>query len=401
MKKKILNIGWMFSLLTAALVTFSACEKDDDSNPTLDLSHAAEGFTLNVPANAANNVYDLVNATSLELTCAQPNYGGIPYVTRYYVQVAIDPAFLNDTTVAHKELSTSYTKAKMNVDALELNSAVVALFQEANPDTDYPNAARPVYVRLRAAIDAIAPYDGQSISYSNIITLPNVLATYKAPAAELPDKLFVIGSSIQTAWSSWKEVSPIFGLTGSYYTMIYVPAGGEFKWGTFNGDWRGFNRIRKITDNAGAEISESGDGNSNIIVKNGGWYTLVFEGEINGSSIQYDLTIYPGAAYVIGAGAGGDWTDGNAAWAMTAPADAATAWESPAFTATGELRTYIKVPGIDWWRTEFTIYKGTCYWRNIDIPDNWAANVGADYSVTVAPGQKLYVNFDTNAAEVK
>lgn len=104
---------------------------------------------------------------------------------------------------------------------------------------------------------------------------------------------------------------------------------------------------------------------------------------------------------MIGAGAGGDWTDGNAAWAMTAPADAATAWESPAFTATGELRAYIKVPGIDWWRTEFTIYKGTCYWRNIDIPDNWAANVGADYSVTVAPGQKLYVNFDTNAAEVK
>lgn len=401
MKKKLFNIGWMFSMLVMAAVTFSACEKDDDSNPTLDLSHAKDGFALNVPANAANNVYDLVNATSLELTCSQPNYGGVPYMTRYHVQVAIDQNFLTDAEVAHKELSTSYTTARMSVDAAELNAAIVDLFQEANPDTDYPNEERPVYIRLRATLDAIPPYDEKSESFSNVITLPHVLASYQAPAATLPEKLFVIGSSIQSPWASWKDVNPVYGLTGLYYTMVYVPAGGQFKWGTFNGDWRGFDRIRTISDLAGAGIADVDGDNHNIGVTNGGWYTLVFEGEIVGSSIQYDLTIYPGAAYVIGAGAGGDWTDGNAAWAMNAPADATTAWESPAFTASGELRAYIKVPGINWWCTEFTIYKGTCYWRNSNIPENWAANVGTDYSVTVAPGQKLYVNFDTNAAEVK
>jgi hypothetical protein len=86
---------------------------------------------------------------------------------------------------------------------------------------------------------------------------------------------------------------------------------------------------------------------------------------------------------------------------MTAPADASGQWVSPAFTAAAELRAYIKVPGIDWWRTEFTLYKGNLYWRTMDIPNDWATNVGSDYSVTCAPGKKLYVNFDYNTGEVK
>ena len=35
------------------------------------------------------------------------------------------------------------------------------------------------------------------------------------------------------------------------------------------------------------------------------------------------------------------------------------------------------------------------------MPNNWAETFGADYSVSTAAGKKLYVNFDTNKAEVK
>ena len=126
-----------------------------------------------------------------------------------------------------------------------------------------------------------------------------------------------------------------------------------------------------------------------------------FTGTIVGASIKFDLSVFPGAAYVIGNAAGGSWTDADAAWQMTAPADASGLWTSPAFTASGELRAYIKVPGIDWWRTEFTLNNGALYWRLVDIPNNWAENVGPDFSVNVTPGQKLYVNFDYNTGEVK
>lgn len=394
MKKRLLNSGWLLSLMAFMALGFTSCDEDRDSNPTLDLSHVSEGFVLNTPANAANNTYDLINASSVELTCTQPNYGNVPYVVRYYVQVSNESSFEN-----FKELSTSYTTAKMDVDALELNDAIVALYTEANPDTDYPNTAAPVYIKLRAVIDGTAN-DTLGQTYSNQIELPSVLATYQAPKATYPDQLYVVGSSIQVAWTSWKVVPPVYGMEGNYYTLIYVPDGGTFKWGTYNGDWRGYSRIRNFNDVAGAGLSEDSDGNIKVDV--GGWYVLLFAAEIVGNSVQYDLNVYPGAAYIMGAAAnGGAWTDADPACAMTAPSDQTGTWVSPAFTGSGEMRAYIKVPGFDWWRTEFTLYEGNVYFRDVDIANSWSENVGSEYSVTVTAGQKLYVNFDYNTGEVK
>ena len=67
--KKISNI---LLAVTFALPLFTACETDNDSNPILN---EPDTFTLNTPAYAANNVYDLKNAQSVELTCSQPDYG--------------------------------------------------------------------------------------------------------------------------------------------------------------------------------------------------------------------------------------------------------------------------------------------------------------------------------------
>ena len=396
--KKIFKLMLLPAMILPLL--FTSCSDDNDSNPTLDLSHVADGFVLNQPAYADNNTYDLISANNVTLSCSQPNYGGVPYVVRYYVQVALDENFKTDPeNTKYTELATSYTTAKMAVDATEMNNAVVDMFQEANPDTSVPETM-PVYIRLRAVIDGTADATlGQT--YSNVITLPSVKTTYKAPDAEYPDNLFVIGSSIQEAWKSWKTVAPVFGLQGNYYTMIYVPAGGTFKWGTFNGDWRGYSRLT-IVDKAGAGLSQAAS-DDNIQVENGGWYALHFVGELSADkkNINYSLTVYPGTAYVIGAAAGGAWNDSDAAWAMTAPADQTGEWVSPTFTGDGELRAYIKIPGIDWYRTEFTIKSGKCYWRDANLITSWADNKGADYSVACEAGQKLYVNFDQNTAEVK
>ena len=349
----------------------------------LDLFHKApfkDTYDNNLPVEKSGK--DLYNWLDNELTEIEPLLKDV-----------------GATTTTHTELASKYTTAKMDVNASEMNNALVELWQSAHPDESVP-ASIPVYVRLRACIDGTSnPYLGQT--YSNTITLPSVKATYVAPDATYPDNLFVVGSSIQTAWTSWKVVPPVYGLSGNYYTMIYVPAGGSFKWGTYNNDWRGYSRLTAINDKANAGISESTDGNSNIIVANGGWYVLLFVGDItsDGKNINYSLNVYPGTAYVIGAAAGGDWTDGNVVWAMKAPADASGSWESPAFTAGGELRAYIKVPGLDWYRTEFTIYKGSLYFNN--PLNNWSTDFGSDYSVSCAAGQKLYVNFDANTGEVK
>ena len=390
-----------FMLLPALVLPllFTSCDEDRDSNPKLDLSHVADGFVLNTPALAENNTYDLKSAKSLKLTCSQPNYGGIPYVVRYYVQVSIDPKFISDPTATHTELATSYKTAEMEVNASEVNDAVVALFQAANPDTSVPDEM-PIYIRLRAVIDITAD-SNLGETYSNVITLPSVKATYEAPDAKFTDNLFLIGSSIQTPWQSWKAIPKVEGLDGNYYGIIYVPAGGEFKWGTENNDYRGINRLKEINDEAGAGISAGEE--QNIKVANAGWYTLHFKGKIteDKKNIDWTLTVYKTQVYLIGACIGqSDWGFADDT-ALTPPDDPSGDWVSPAFTASTELRVSVKVGSLDWYSTEFTVHNGEVFWRKYDMPNNWAETMGADYSVTTAPGKKLYVNFDTNKAEVR
>ena len=390
-----------FMLLPALVLPllFTSCDDDRDSNPTLDLSHVADGFVLNTPAVAENNTYDLISAKSLRLTCSQPNYGGVPYSMKYYVQVSIDPAFVSDPTATHTELATFYRTADMQVNASELNNAIVALFQAANPDTSVP-AEMPIYIRLRAVIgDATDTSLGET--FSNTITLRSVKATYEAPDAKFTDNLYLIGSSIQTPWKSWKPIPKVFGMEGNYYGIIYLPAGGEFKWGTENNDDRGYNRIKEINDEANAGISEGEE--HRIKVAKAGWYTLLFKGKIteDKKNIEWTLTVYPTQICLIGACIGQtEWGFADNT-ALTAPADQKGEWVSPAFTDSKELRVSVKVGKIDWYRTEFTLYKGNVFWRRYDIVNNWAETEGADYSVTPQVGQKLYINFDNYSAEVK
>ena len=390
-----------FMLLPALVLPllFTSCDDDRDSNPTLDLSHVADGFVLNTPAVAENNTYDLISAKSLRLTCSQPNYGGVPYSMRYYVQVSIDPAFVSDGTATHTELVTFYRTADMQVNATEINNAIVALFQAANPDTSVPEEM-PVYIRLRAVIgDATDTSLGET--FSNTITLRSVKATYEAPDAKFTDNLYLIGSSIQTPWKSWKPIPKVFGMEGNYYGIIYLPAGGEFKWGTENNDYRGINRLKEINDEAGAGISAGEE--QNIKVTNAGWYTLLFKGKIteDKKNIDWTLTVYPTQICLIGTCIGqSEWGFADNT-ALTAPADQNGEWVSPAFTASSELRVSVKVGKLDWYRTEFTLYKGNVFWRRYDIVNNWAETEGADYSVTTQVGQKLYINFDNYSAEVK
>ena len=391
-----------FMLLPALVLPllFTSCDEDRDSNPKLDLSHVADGFVLNTPALAENNTYDLKSAKSLKLTCSQPNYGGIPYVVRYYVQVSIDPKFVSDPTATHTELATSYKTAEMEVNASEVNDAVVALFQAANPDTSVPDEM-PIYIRLRAVIDITAD-SNLGETYSNVITLPSVKAAYEAPDAKFTDNLYLIGSSIQTPWQSWKAIPKVFGLEGNYYGVIYLPAGGEFKWGTENNDYRGINRLKEINDEAGAGISAGEE--QNIKVANAGWYTLLFKGKIteDKKNIEWTLSVYPTKVYILDGSVemSGTWAFDDA-YALTAPADKNGKWVSPAFTASAELRAAVKVGDLDWYRTEFTVYKGNLFWRRYDIVNSWTETEGADYSVTTQVGQKLYIDFDNYTAEVK
>ena len=249
-------------------------------------------------------------------------------------------------------------------------------------------------IRLRAYLaDSDIKNFGQV--YSNAITV-NVLS-YDIPSdVTLPEQIVVCGNSIADAWKTWKPCAPVYGREGKFYTMIYNNADG-FKWGFKENDWFGYDLINEIDNQVdGLEITAASDGN--IVFSKAGWYVLEFICKIVGPEVQTKLVVAPGAAGVTGAAVD------NGSWrgvAMTAPASKDGNWTFSDFTGTGELRAYITVPGEDWWRTEFTLYQGELYWRTVDIPQNWAENVGPEYSVEVSSGKTLKINFDTNTGSVE
>lgn len=398
MKKIMLYKGWLLSLLAMIALGFTSCDKDIDSNPTLDTSHAKDGFVLNVPANAANNTYDLSSSEGLQLTCNQPNYGGVPYVTRYFVQVAIDPQFKNGTG-NFKELGSSFTTASMNVATNELNDSIVKLFTEANPDTKFPDATpMPIYLRLRAIIDNT----GTGESFSNVIELPSVLAEHKVEKAKVPENLFIVGSSIQDSWNSWKKMAKPYSLSGQYFTLAYFPAGAEFKCALNSGEYSmGYSSFSSVNDNISAGVT-AGD-NDNVKVANAGWYLVYIKASVNDikNVVEYTLNFEKAEATICGAAVDAKWGfDAQPDFLLAAPADASGIWESPAFTASGELRAFVTVPDAQWWQTEFSINDGKIYWRDGKILTSWT-EIGSQLSISCSPGQKLYVNFDKETAEVR
>ena len=363
-----------------ALVLVTSCEKDIDSNPTFHEN--TTGFVLNMPANAANNVLDLLTTDQLTFTTSQPDYGGIPLSTNYDVEISFEDFSAEEPVY---KVVTSSTSATIKVSGSRLNDAVITMFQDANEGVTYPsNEVKDLYVRLHANVNGME----LGSCYSNVIKI-QVIATYQAPSITLPENIFIAGSSIGEPWKTWKPFVGVYGLEGNYFTVVYIPDGGAFKWGTYAEQWLGYADVNVYNDEAGAGLSDDG---GNIKVANGGWYTLCFKAKINGEAIDYTLNVYKAAFYITGnANAGGFDTPSE----MTAPTDDSGVWVSPEFAGGGEMRAYTQVGTFDWWRTEFTLFNGELFWRAVDIPNNWAENVGADYSVTPNAGQKLYLTIGT------
>lgn len=401
------KINILASLLIGGLM-LTACDSDRDDNPVMTIPQT---FQLNAPADAQNNTLDLVNYGSngtLTFTANQPDYGGFPLATTYTLQISLDSTFVEadeaaGTQANYVSLPTPYTSAQMPLKGSELNENLISLYETVNGTDSYDNQVRPVYVRCKANVSSV---EGSDV-YSNTVVLPNVLATYVAPDVTLPTQMFLCGACIGQSWSTWQPMQPVYdsaGPNGRFYTLIYVAAGTGFKWGLKEQDWHGCSEITEIDDQANATVSADGD--DNISFANGGWYTIYFTTRIRNNQVEYTLHVGPGSINVIGNSIG-SWNGVP----MTAPADQTGEWSFNGFTASGELRAYIAVPGVDWWRTEFTIQKSTglLYYRDGDVANGWAADgkdadgnlLGDDYSVTVGPGNTLYVSVDKGTGRVE
>ncbi len=383
-----------YSLLIAAatLGITTSCSEDRDSNPTLNTQGLS--LVLNTPGVSYNNTYDLANSESLQLTTSQPNYG-YTAPTTYKVYLSLDKE--NWTA-----LETTYTKAKMNVPAKEVNQAILDLIGAEN--TDKLADAQTVYVKISAALTGS---DNLGYVESNVVTLPSVLAYVPKVELALPTEMYIVGGF--AASDGWQKFIPLhfaYSQDGFSYGIVYLANGDEFKINPDNG-WKGNDKgYGQVTyGNNAADIVNGGDSDTGNMKVNGasGWYTVVVKNKIAGSAISYEVSTFPAKVYLFGATSPGadQWSFQDDAM-FTMSGSASEPCVSPALAGAGEVRLAVDC-GIDWWKTEFTIKNsdGSLFYRNCDIPSNWAADLGDDYSFQGAAGKQIYLDFTNGTGSIK
>lgn len=382
MKK--LNSLWMLFL---GLVAFSACEDDNGSNPTYK---DPTTFVLNTPA-LATNVYDLKKSQAVELTCSQPDYA-YPTATTYSVEISLESAYkeINEAGVAapnYTILPTKHTSAKIAVNAKEMATAMFDLYK-ATVGGDIPSTPIPLYVRLKASVSS----NGMGSIYSNIIHLPKVLCYNVSADLVLPTTMYIVGSMNDWDWEKSIEMVPLHSNPGKFWSVVYFGDKAEMK---FNGkketDGKEVGYSEGLVTEASIALADVKDANGNIGVGKPGWYIVVVTAQIDGKAMKYQLEFLAPDIYSTGDPSGGyDVFDETRRF--TVPENGTDDFVSPEFVAPGELRMCIKLESVDWWKSEFIILGGKIAYR---------ADGGDQERVSVAKGQRAYLNFMTGKGSVK
>ncbi|WP_071145988.1 SusF/SusE family outer membrane protein [Bacteroides ihuae] len=373
----------IITLFVCGLLAFTACEDDNNSNPTFQ---DPTEFVLNTPAYASS-VYDLKHSSTLELTCSQPNYS-YTAATTYKVQLALSE-FAGDAAVAnYVTLATAYTTARMNVNASEFAQGLVDLWKASSSES-FPTTPMKIYVRIKAALTS----NGMGVVYSNTIELPQVLGYHVDIPVTLPAKMYM-ASFVNNVWDWDKraEMVSVHSNPGKFWSVQYFAAGDQIKFNsskTWDGNEVSYSDgLCPATSVTYAGITSS---NGSITIGNAGWYIVVLSSTLNDRTLSYTLEFLEPNVYSTG-NPGGGFDIFDETTKFTVPTDGTGEFISPAFVASGEMRLCIKLTDIDWWKTEFIILGGKLAYR---------ATGGDQEIVTVAAGNKAYLNFGTGEGSVK
>jgi hypothetical protein len=198
--------------------------------------------------------------------------------------------------------------------------------------------------------------------------------------------LFLTGSNY--SWGgTWLPMVPVYGDGNTLsWRMIYLHEGEEFKFAPQQGWGNDFGyNVEAVVDEAGMNPIESG---TNIKVGKSGWYIIL----VDNTAGARKVTFLKPEVYLIGNTAAAGW-DVAESGLFTVPDSESGKFVSPAFAKDDEVRMCVKLPDIDWWKTEFVVTaEGTLDYR---------AGGGDQARVKVGAGQKCYLSFANGTGSYK
>lgn len=271
-------------LVGGALIGFTSCDDDNDSNPTL---HMPETFQLNTPALAEVPVDLELTADSIRLTWSQPDYGGMPLVTTYYLQYGIDDKFETvqdeegnfvNNFIQEDEPVSEVCKA---IAPADLNRNLMKLLNVTSVD-QVPEVL-DVYFRVSAQTYST------DVIYSNVVKM-KVQPFFQALVAADPFIWYMTGFCIGDG--SWENTVPT-GCMPMYLsqenTYDELDGSGDIVWAGFLNS-NGFKFRGSPDDNWAVQIGQ-GDafgeyklndgGSGNITVPEDSYYMVVLNTKTN------------------------------------------------------------------------------------------------------------------------
>lgn len=282
-------------LVGLGMVAVTGCSDDNDSNPKL---HQPTSFTLNTPATSELAIDLAATSDPIELTWSQPNYGGMPLATTYYIQYSTDETFSSETdeegnvTKNYVQEDEPLTSCRGGISAEDLNRNLMHMLN-VTKEEQVPSV-QEVFVRVTAQTYST------DVIYSNVVKL-NVAPYFRALVAADPILWYLTGSCIGDG--SWSSTVPM-GCMPLYLdpdnTYDEVTGSGEIVWAgylTSNGfKFRGSpddNWAVQIGQGAGFGEYVLNDGSSgNITVPADGCYKIVLNTKTNEPVItEYDGTV--------------------------------------------------------------------------------------------------------------
>ena len=375
-------------LVVMSLTLMTACSDDNDSNPSIQ---TPTEFKLNTPA-LVNTPIDLANSSKIMLTCSQPNYGYTASV-QYTVQVATDEKMTDAV-----ELSETSNSAKVAIDAASLASTLTNIYvQKGKTEADFPMDVK-AYFRLKANIVTSNGnvVEGTEI-LSNVVSLNNIHLLFSLPPVNLPKNVYVTGSFCDWDWAKSFDMVQVYGTEDTFWRLVYIDDSG-IKLNTateWNGSEVGFAGIT-VSGDCKDDIIDNG---GNIASKNPGWYLVIVTTSVVNREIHYDVQFNKPTIWLIGPAAGStDYAEEAEGWSFTVPTTKDGDFVSPAFAGSvpggdGDgVRMYVKVPGHDWWHSEFVVLSDKIEYR---------ATGGDQARAAGSAGQKVYLNFAKGTGEIK
>ena len=375
-------------LVVMSLTLMTACSDDNDSNPSIQ---TPTEFKLNTPA-LENTPIDLANSSKIILTCSQPNYGYTASV-QYTVQVATKPD-MSDAV----ELSETSTSAKVAVNASLLASALTNIYvEQGKTEADFPMDVK-AYLRLKANIVTSNGnvVDGTEI-LSNTVSLNKIHLLFSLPPVYLPSHVYVVGNFCDWKFDNCFDMVQVYGTDNTFWRLVYIDESG-IKLNSaqkFNGDEKGYAGITVSGDCAGDIIDKDG----NIASSKPGWYLVIVTTSVVNREIHYDVQFNKPTIWLIGPAAGSDdFAEEAEGWSFTVPTTKDGEFVSPAFVGSVPagtdkgVRMYVKIPGHDWWHSEFVTLDGKIKYR---------ATGGDQDRATGNVGQQVHLNIAKGTGEIK